>query len=514
MQTKVKTSPKIRWAMFLALAVLALAIRLPQLGERPMHTDESVNAYITGELLGGGYFHYDPQDRHGPALFALAEPLVKLLGAKNFSELTESQLRLTPVLVGSATVLLWGAGVEMFGFIPCLFAALLFAFAPLPVYYNRYFIHESLFLAATLGLILSGARALRTKAIVPAALAGFCAALMLACKETAVIHYFAIGVAAIIGWAWRARGGSINRDALEPEPNGARGSAGWPKLAVIAVVIFIFTAVVLFTWFGRNWSVFAKLLRAVPNFAARAGGEGHEKPFWYYLRLLGGGWSGPAILAVAAIGLIRARLSGARVFLAVYGLLIFAIYSAIPYKTPWLALNFWLPIAVLAGLSIECLWRAATRFPVFAALCTGVTVLGFLIAHDTYKRAFLDPAGERNPYAYAHTVPDLLRLAPRLEELAGQDHLASPRIAVVAADPWPLPWYLRKFPQTGFWQPGQDPGPANFFITSPEAAGNLGDKLENFRPEFFGVRPEVLFLLWTPEGTNAAAEPGAPLSKP
>ncbi len=128
-----------------------------------MHTDESVNAYLTGELLAGGKFHYDPQDRHGPALFVVAEPLARLLGVKNFSELTETQLRLSTVLTGTATVLLFGAGVEMFGFIACLVAALLFAFAPLPVYYSRYFIHETLFVAATLGLILSGWCALKKK---------------------------------------------------------------------------------------------------------------------------------------------------------------------------------------------------------------------------------------------------------------------------------------------------------------------------------------------------------------
>jgi predicted membrane-bound mannosyltransferase len=63
-----------------------------------MHTDEAVNAYIVGELLAGKTFTYDPQDRHGPALAALALPLVRLQGAKAFSDLTESQLRLTSVL--------------------------------------------------------------------------------------------------------------------------------------------------------------------------------------------------------------------------------------------------------------------------------------------------------------------------------------------------------------------------------------------------------------------------------
>ena len=126
--------PKICRAIFIALSLLALAVRLPQLGERPMHTDESINAYLTGELLAGKPFAYDPRDRHGPALFALAEPVVRICGAKSFSDLTESELRLTPVIVGSATILLFGAAVEMCGFLPCLIAALLFVVAPLPVY--------------------------------------------------------------------------------------------------------------------------------------------------------------------------------------------------------------------------------------------------------------------------------------------------------------------------------------------------------------------------------------------
>ncbi len=123
-----------------------------------MHTDEAINAYITGDLLAGAPFHYDPKDRHGPALFALAEPLARLAGAKNLAQLNEPELRIGPVLAGTATVLLFGAGVEMFGFIPCVVAALLFAFGSLPVYYSRYFIHETLFVLATLGWLIAGWR--------------------------------------------------------------------------------------------------------------------------------------------------------------------------------------------------------------------------------------------------------------------------------------------------------------------------------------------------------------------
>jgi hypothetical protein len=118
--------------------------------------------------------------------------------------------------------------------------------------------------------------------------------------------------------------------------------------------------------------------------------------------------------------------------------------------------------------------------------------------HDTDGRVFKNPADEKNPYAYAHTSEDLLRLPVRLEELARQNKISNPRIAVVAADAWPLPWYLRKFSTVGFWQPGQETGAADFFITTTDVSGNLAERLKNFRPEFFGVRPEVLLILWTP----------------
>ena len=184
-----------------------------------MHTDEAVNACITGELLAGESFHYDPRDRHGPVLFILAMPVAQLCGSKNLSELTETRLRLTPVLVGGAMILLFGAAVEWFGFIACLVAALLFAFAPLPLYYNRYFIHETLFVATTLGLILSGRRMLKMHSFSSAALAGFCAALMLACKETAILHFVALGFSGICVWEVSRRNHGV------PSTGSARGGS-------------------------------------------------------------------------------------------------------------------------------------------------------------------------------------------------------------------------------------------------------------------------------------------------
>jgi uncharacterized protein (TIGR03663 family) len=490
---RLKPRTLVRWVAFFLIALFGLLLRLLQLGERPMHTDEAVNAYILGQLLAGKPFIYDPQDRHGPALAALALPLARIQGARAFSDLTESELRLTTVLAGSVTILLFGAAVEMFGFAPCLIAALLFAGAPLPVYYDRYFIHESIFAAATFGLILSGWRAWQRRSAEQAMLAGVCAALMLASKETALLHFFALAVAAFVFWIWNLRG---------KYPGGL-----WqPKAVLFATAAFLVLSVLLFTWFGSNWKALTALLQVVPNFLARAHGEGHQEPFWYYFRLVTGGWSGGMIFILACTSffqIARKRSPAPYTFLALYALCIAVVYSLIPYKTPWLALNFWLPIALFAGLAVESLWRMPAKYPGFRrpmrAVCILVgAVATALIVHDTRLRVFVSPADEANPYAYAHTSEDLLGLPAEIERLAHQNGVTAPRIAVIASDPWPLPWYLRHYAEVGFWQPGQQPGKADFYITSTEAADQYGELLKDFRPQFFGVRPGVLTLLWSP----------------
>jgi len=484
--------PRTRWLAFIFVALLGLAVRLPQLGERPMHTDEAINGYIVGQLLSGEPFRYDSVDRHGPALSAIALPLARMQGARSFSDLTESELRLAPVLAGTVTILLFGAAVDLFGFLPCIVAALLFAFGPLPVYYDRYFIHESLFCAATFGLILSGWRAWKSYSLAYAAIAGTCAALMLASKETAVLHFAALAVAAVVFRLWKSSG---------EHASAGVGLRKW----LIASGTFVALSILLYTWFGRNWSALPTLFKATPHLLSRAGGQGHAKAFWYFAQLLIGGQSGAVVITLACIGLfasMRRRDPSPYTFFAIYLLLIASIYSAIPYKTPWLALNLWLPITLLAGGAIHLLWQAATShafgriavpaFGVFAVLAAAS------LAHDTRERVFLHPADEGNPYAYAHTTDDILGLTPEIAELAQRDGIPNPRIAVIASDPWPLPWYLRRFSQVGFWQPGQQPAKADFYITSTDAAEQYHDLLKDYRADFFGVRPGVLILLWLP----------------
>src|SRR5256885_8797444 len=97
-----------RWsalALLLALAA-ALALRLPRLGARPLHNDESVNAVKVSELWQQGRYAYDPDEYHGPALHYATLPFLWLSGTRNSDELSDSTLRLAPVASGVGLILL------------------------------------------------------------------------------------------------------------------------------------------------------------------------------------------------------------------------------------------------------------------------------------------------------------------------------------------------------------------------------------------------------------------------
>lgn len=495
-------SHRLYWFLLFAIAALALALRLPDLGKRPMHTDETINAYITGQILDGEGYRYDPRDRHGPALYASTAAISWLCGVHSLAEMDESTFRLTPAILSGLAVLVFAGFRRPLGAAASSIAALLWAVAPMPLFYGRYVIHETGFIAATVIFMAAICREWTTPTLARSIVTGAMAAVMLSFKETAILTFAAMGIALVLVVPFRM--------LLAPV-----------RFWIAGAVAFLVLTVIFFTWGFSDWNGLVNIFNAFIRFSGRAGGEGHAKSFWYYGHLLADGWGGKLFLGSAIFGAVRAWRAGRFHRLVVLlAAASFLIYSAIPYKTPWLALNIWMPLALLAAFGIMPRhWRTVTHHKLTPMNATVSTILlaAFGVAmfvalgRDTWKRVYFRPADDVNPYAYAHTQEDMLRLEPFIDGFSKKFPAGrNLKIAVVADDAWPVPWYLRRVKNVGYWQSAQDPGPADVYLTDMTSADKIARYIEGWRPEFFGVRPNVLFILWYPDPAKQKTETPQP----
>jgi len=561
------------WAAVAAIIIGALVLRVPRLDQRPMHGDEANQAVRTGLLLDQGYYHYDPADHHGPTLYFAAWPFCRA-SADTFAGTTEWNFRLVPVTFSLLTLLLMlglgscanghGLFVNRVGLYS---AALLTVVSPAMVYYNRFFIQESMLLTFLTGMLLCAVRyasALsapkpetrnqkpetrnpkpetrnqkpetrnpkpetrnqKPETLVWAAAFGAFAGLAAATKETVVLSFAAAVVALVaacgFGGLWRAW---RTRDAL------------------VAVGVAAFVAVLLYSsFFTYPRGVYDALFSTYQTYHTRATAvPEHQHPWDFYLKIIfwfkygrGPVWSEAGLLLPAALAILLSILPFRRYsvaseetwtrqrwvrFLAVYTLVLTALYSAIPYKTPWCALSFLHGFILLAGVGIGACWKACSRTdgqrsgPVLAVLrlcgklviLFGVAVLVRYHVRQVHRACFKMPADPRNPYVYAHTGTDAMNLVAEIEcaakQAEGTDTLIA--LAVPTPDTWPLPWYLRKYRNVGYWTRVEDI-PAELRPTVVVAAADQGDVAdERFgrgkRASFFGIRPGVLLNLFVPE---------------
>jgi predicted membrane-bound mannosyltransferase len=141
-----------------------------------------------------------------------------------------------------------------------------------------------------------------------------------------------------------------------------------------------------------------------------------------------------------------------------------------------------------------------------AALAAALVIASGHLGWQAWRASVTYASDPRNPYVYAHTVPDAVRMAARIRELAGlHPDGARMQVTVIASphEQWPLPWYLRTMPHVGYWTaPGDALAlQAPVIVASPDHAealdGALGDR---YVSEFFGLRPEVILALYIERG--------------
>jgi uncharacterized protein (TIGR03663 family) len=514
---------------FAAIFAVAVAFRTPKLAERPFHGDEAVQAFKAGqELYEKGVYAYDPEEYHGPTLYYLTVPVLRLCGVKDFADTNEIHYRLVPVIFGLATILcLWGMR-DGLGRRATTVAALLTALSPAIVFYNRYYIQESLLVFFTFTTLMAGWRYTRRRNTLWAVMCGASLGMMHSTKETCVITYLGVAAAFLLTplWAWlHDEEHPLNRLLRRGQSEDLR-----PRLVRHVLAFLGAGALVSMTFFSSFFTNLQGIVDSVMTYTVyinRAVDTGihHHEPL-YYLKLFaythraaGPWWSEGLILGLAAIGaasaLFRHDHDGKPGnvhflrFVAVYAVVTTIIYSSIQYKTPWSFLSTFQSMILLAGAGAVVLLRFIPNLPAgarafrYAPKAVVGIVLALLAAHlgwQAYLANFDYYDDPRNPYVYAHPVSGVKRLGARVQGVA-EYHPKGREMVVKSITPelnyWPLPWYLRQFPNVGYWLEIPEDCDAPAVITTPRAAREVHARFKDeYISSFYGLRPGVNLILF------------------
>jgi len=472
-----------RWLPLALLTLLAFGLRTYELERRPLHADEANQAVKTGELVEHGRYAFDPRDHHGPTLYYAVLPLAWLRGETTLAALSETTLRLVPALAGTCSVLFLFFLARSLGFGPAFLAAALMAVAPASVYYSRYFIQETLLVSFTLAATLATQRWWQSGRLGWALAAGVALGLMQATKASAPVFVVCALAAAFVV---------------------ARRRPATPHLSLNLALIFgtaLGVAALFYSSFGTHAAGLRDAVATYTFTSARAAGDsGHEKPWWYYATLFG--WVKNGGLIFQQVGFCALAFTGALLAFAtrqtllrataVYTLLVFLALSLPPYKTPWHVVHLVPGLAVLAAGTLALIpWRT------LAVIATASLL--FLQFNQTQLVAFLREADARNPYAYVHSSPDVLKI----RALAKAALAARPAgaIRIISEEYWPIPWYLRSFPagSVGYWStPPADCDGALIIVSAAQASAVRARLQGDYHESFLGLRPGFLCVVFTP----------------
>ncbi len=471
--TETKTGKLFCAVIFIIAVAAAVWIRFHQIGVKPFHHDEGVNAHFLLNLAKpGGEYKYDPTNYHGPTLYYFA-----YLAQRAFGK-TDLALRFTPALFGVLTGLMVWPLRKHLGSIGTPVAAFCLALSPGLVYFSRDFIHEMPFGCFSLGLAVAAWRYAETKNFAWLALMSTSAGLLFATKETAVITAAVLLIAVFSAAIWDIARELIRARQFTPAAfarNLKRDCASvLPSLdhTLAALIIFVFINLFFYSSLFKHWPGVADAVKSIVMWTERSGSE-HVKSFWYYLGILFK-LELPLLVGSLLAGIfIVWRGSRFWLFTGAWTLGMTLAYSSIGYKTPWLMISFLIPMALVAAYAAERIYRAlpmmALRLLWVLVLITVLTLSGVLawkvnlVKHDDNGNSsgYFTSIGERlklkpytdglHGYVYAQTDRDFLNLVQAIKDEAGKlparNHTG---IYVASPDYWPLPWYLRDYDQVAY----------------------------------------------------------------
>ncbi|HEX6732655.1 MAG TPA: flippase activity-associated protein Agl23 [Pyrinomonadaceae bacterium] len=512
----------------ISIFLVAAVLRVYDLTLVPLHHDEGVNGNFLVRLVRDGAYQYDPANYHGPTLYyfsAFVPWLLRFLfgvSARETYGLSTVAIRLVPALFGLGTVWLVFLMRRYIGTIAALTGALLLAISPGAVYLSRYYIHETLFVFFTLGIVVAALKFYLERNGWYLLVAAGSAALLFATKETAMISAAVLLIALAITRLYvqlvkKADPPTKTKKKRAPrtdtfaafleEIGGPLNLAVWVTLALL---VFFGLNVIFYSSFFTNYPKGVYDALRTFEFWSKTGKDAHVHPFHTYLVWLFKQESGLLFLGIlgAALTVLRPKRPVV-LFCALWAFGLIAAYSLIPYKTPWLALNFIVPLAIVAGYAIQEIyemnkhrWRSPFVVPGIAV------VLGVALIVGTFQTIDLNFVNYDNDstyyvYVYAHTHRETKTLVDEVDKAARRANQGITGITIMSPDYWPLPWYFRNYSRVGYY--GRITQTTEPIVIASETQRN--DVESNLGPQYrlvpsgsatgaFPLRPGVELLLY------------------
>lgn len=140
-------------------------------------------------------------------------------------------------------------------------------------------------------------------------------------------------------------------------------------------------------------------------------------------------------------------------FLSLWSFGLLAAYSLVGYKTPWISLNFIVPLALTSGYTIDVAYeRLRAGGEAWVVMAIGVLIAGYC-GFQLYQLNFVHYDDDQLPYVYAHTKRQMLTMVNQIDRISKLNGTGTDTgIAIVSPDYWPLPWYFRDYKKVGYYQ--------------------------------------------------------------
>jgi uncharacterized protein (TIGR03663 family) len=463
-------------AAYGGLLVLALVLRLIDLGDRPFHHDESQDAYFSYLFRTTGDYEYDPL-LHGPLRFYLTAAVYLLFGDSDFTA------RLAPALMGTAMVALPYLLRRRLGGAGAFAAAVALAIGPSYLYYSR-FAREDIYVACiTLALIVVTFRWLERPRRHHPALAGALIALSFATKETTFITLFVGGTffLGVLGWQAR-RSGWREAPLVRALAAVRREDWAWGAIAFLGVYTLLFTT------FLTNPDGAYGLWTGLDYWLGQHGVErGREGWSFYPVVLFAHEW--PALLLAAAGAVVAFRRPTVfRLFLVWAFVVSLVVYSWAGEQFAWLVLHPLLPLLLLAGVGVQAVWEA--RATVLGKVGVAACALGLLYTvYASWLANVTHRADPREFLVATQSSEDVKVVADEVLALAGPRPRLRVTIDSAEGATFPWAWYFRRL-DAGYLDMTtvDEPPQTDVLILTQASEARLAPRLTGFDGRRFRFR--------------------------